>query len=90
MTRLLRKELVNRAVGTASQIGKVIEDTSNRSLCTVVLGLLGIADDGLRQRMVSLFELRNSLAHGQKSNVHREEAEASIQTSESFLTIAWT
>jgi hypothetical protein len=88
MTRLLRMELTARSVGTKSQIGKVIDDTSNRLLCTVLLGALDIGDSDLRNRLAEVFGVRNNLAHGDRAEATRDEAEYAIQAAESFLTIA--
>jgi hypothetical protein len=89
MSQAIREELVAQKVGTDSQIGKVVDDTSNRVLCTIVLGLLGIADPQLRERMVAVFQLRNALAHGQKASVKQEEAQEAVDTAEAFLSVIW-
>jgi hypothetical protein len=88
LTNVLRDELTTRAAATASQIDKVIEDTSKRLLCTVILGVLGISDSDLRDRLAKLFDIRNGIAHGKKTTVSRSEAQSAIDAAESFMAVA--
>jgi len=87
MANLLRTELAARECGSLSQIGKVIDDTSNRLLCTVMLGVLDIGDRDLRDRLTKVFELRNRLAHGLTSEGKRGDAEFAIQAAEDFCNV---
>jgi hypothetical protein len=81
----VRLELKNRQAGTASQIGKVADDTSNRLLCTVLLGLFGVGDQQLRDKIAALFELRNKIAHGRKKWVSRDDASQALEVAELFF-----
>jgi hypothetical protein len=63
MTKIVRKRLANQGVATGSQVDRFIEETSNRLLCTVVFGQLGIGDEPLRNRLAEVFEVRNGLVH---------------------------
>jgi hypothetical protein len=87
MSHVLRKILMDKHAGTASQIDRAIDDTSNRLLCTVMLGMLGIGDSALRERLAEVFEIRNGIAHGRRAIVQRDMARSSLDAAESFLTI---
>jgi hypothetical protein len=87
LTGFLRAELSKVGAGTASQIDKVLEDTSNRLLCTVLLGVLGGADVALREQIVEVFNNRNSLAHGKRSGADRDEASHALNVAEAFFTV---
>jgi hypothetical protein len=87
LTGFLRAELSKVGAGTASQIDKVLEDTSNRLLCTVLLGVLGGADVALREQIVEVFNYRNSLAHGKRSGADRVEASHALNVAEAFFTV---
>jgi hypothetical protein len=85
LVKRVRFELENRSAGTLSQIGKAVDDTSNRLLCTVLLGLFGIGNQQLRDRIVALFEMRNAIAHGNKKRVSQDEASDVLQATELFF-----
>lgn len=87
LTDFLRAELKRVGAGTAKQIGKVLDDTSNRLLCTVILGMLGVGDAALRDKVAEVFNKRNSLAHGKRSGAQREEAREALDAAEAFLTV---
>lgn len=87
LSSVVRSELRTRDAGDESQIGKVVDDTSNRLLCTVVLGVLGIGTATLRNEVADLFRLRNELAHGLKLNTSSKEARRALETAESLLTV---
>ena len=87
VARIIRKSFISRSVGSTSQIDKFIEETSNRLLCTVILGLLGIGDDLLRDGLAEIFEIRNGLIHGVRRSVSREDAETALDRTEKLLTL---
>jgi len=85
LIRILRKSLATRSAGSDSQIDKFLEQTSNRLLFTVILGLLGIGDRALRDGVANVFEMRNRLVHGKRKNVTRDEAKTALDTIEEIL-----
>lgn len=87
LTGFLRAELKKIGAGTDSQIDKLLDDTSNRLLCTVMLGMLGVGDAALRDKIAGVFNKRNSLAHGKRSGAEREEARDALDIAEAFLTV---
>jgi hypothetical protein len=87
LKRFLRFELKKLGAGTDSQIAKTLDETSNRLLCTVILGMLGVGDAALRDKTAEVFNRRNSLAHGKRSGAEREEARDALNTAEAFLTV---
>ena len=84
---VLRAQLKQRGAGTDSQIDKVLDDTSKRLLCTVLLGAVGVGDAAIRDRLVCVFNGRNSIAHGKRSGAERDEARAALDVAEAFLTV---
>jgi len=66
---------------------RFVDETSNRLLCTVILGMLGVGDAALRDRIAEVFNRRNSLAHGKRSGAGREEARDALDSAETLLTI---
>ncbi len=87
VARAIRKNFTLRSVGSSSQIDKFIEETSNRLLCTVILGVLGIGEHLLRDGLADIFEIRNGLIHGRRRSVSREDAEAALDRTEKLLTL---
>ena len=87
LAKIIRKSLMSRTYGTNSQIDKFINDTSNRLLSTVVLGMLGIGDKTLRNNLADIFEIRNGLVHGKKKNVSRADAKNALSYTEQSITL---
>jgi hypothetical protein len=85
LVKRVRSELEGRSAGTPSQIGKAVDDTSNRLLCTVLLGLFGIGNQQLRDRIAALFEMRNAIAHGNRKRVSQDEATEALDATELFF-----
>jgi len=83
--KTIRKYYVAKDVATISQIDKYLGDVSNRLLCTVTLGSLGVGDKGLRDRIASIFEIRNGLVHGKKKLASRMLAAQAIKDSEFLI-----
>ena len=78
LSKLLRSHLTQRDVATQSQIDKFLDNTSNRLLCTVMLGLLDIGDRSFRERCRQVFELRNRVMHATKKSASLQEASDAI------------
>lgn len=88
LSALVTAELTRRHAGSASQIAKFTDETSNRLLATVVLAALGLADSSLRAQAADVFETRNGLVHGQKRYASHKEAKIAVDTAEAFLALA--
>jgi len=87
MTKVVRKRLAEGAAATSSRIDKFIEETSNRLLCTVVFGQLGIGEESLRSGLADVFELRNRLVHGKQYQATREETQAALDGMEKLFDL---
>jgi hypothetical protein len=85
LVKRVRSELMSRSAGTSSQIGKAVDNTSNRLPCTVLLGLFGIGNQQVRDRIVALFEMRNAIAHGNRKRVSQDEASEVLEATELFF-----
>jgi hypothetical protein len=83
--KTLRKSLLPKDVASASQIDTFLENTSNRLLCTVMLGLISVGSKDLREKIASTFDIRNGLVHGKRKTVSRVEAEAVLNDTEALL-----
>jgi len=83
----IRKHYIHDNVATTSRIDKFLDNVSNRLLCTVTLGSLGIGDEDLRGKIASVFDIRNGLIHGKRKKVSKKEAEDAIDCTEKFLKI---
>jgi hypothetical protein len=81
----LRKNLISKAVASNSRIDTFLDDVSNRLLCTVMLGLIGISNEELREKVASVFDIRNGLVHGKRKKVSRTEAETVLNDTEALL-----
>lgn len=81
----LRKHYTKNSFGTSSQVDKFLDNVSNRLLCTVVLGALGIASQELRDKIASAFDIRNGLVHGKRKKVTKDEAINIIKYTEELL-----
>lgn len=81
----IRNYYVAKDVATGSQIDKFLDNVSNRLLCTVTLGSLGVGDKALRDRVASIFDTRNGLVHGKRKLATKEEAEKAIKDSEDLI-----
>jgi hypothetical protein len=90
MTNIARRRLTERAVASSSQIDKFIDETSNRLICTVVLGQLGIGDEAFRNELAEIFEVRNGLIHGKRYEATRAEAEAALDRMERLFDVVGT
>jgi len=88
LSALVTAELKRRQAGSASQIARFADETSNRLLATVVLAALGLADSSLRAQAADVFETRNGLVHGQKRYALYNEAKIAVETAEAFLVLA--
>jgi len=86
INRIRKQYLVNK-VATTSRIDKFLDNVSNRLLCTVTLGSLGIGDEDLRNKIASIFDIRNGLIHGKRKRVSRTEAEDALNYTERLLDI---
>jgi hypothetical protein len=87
LTETLRKYFSQRFVGTGSQIDKFLEQTSNRLLSTVILGLLGIGDSKLRDGVADVFEIRNRLIHGKRKNVTGDKTKTVLDRMEEIVRL---
>lgn len=87
LTKALREYFSLRSVGTDSQIDKFLDQTSNRLLSTVILGLLGIGDSILRNGIADVFEIRNGLIHGKRKNVMRDETKMVLDRMEEIVRL---
>ncbi|MFQ5714011.1 MAG: hypothetical protein ACE5GU_08265 [Candidatus Scalinduaceae bacterium] len=85
--KTIRKVYISKNIATTSGIDKFLDDVSNRLLCTVILGSLGIGDEALRNKIASVFDIRNGLIHGKKKKVIKVEAEVAINDTEELLEI---
>ncbi len=83
--KVIRRIYASNNAATTSQVDKFLDNTSNRLLCTVVLGSLGIGDEALRNSIASVFDIRNGLVHGKKKKASKDEAESVISDTEKFL-----
>lgn len=83
----IRKQYLHNNVATASKIDKFLDNVSNRLLCTVTLGSLGIGDEDLRNKIASIFEIRNGLIHGKRKRVSRNDAKDALNYTEKLLDI---
>lgn len=71
--KTLRKSLISKSVASDSRIDTFLDDVSNRLLCTVMLGLISIGSKELREKIASVFDIRNGLVHGKRKKVSRVE-----------------
>ncbi|MBW2741850.1 MAG: hypothetical protein JRE64_24070 [Deltaproteobacteria bacterium] len=85
--KTIRKVYISKKIATPSRIDSFIDNVSKRLLCTVILGSLGIGDEALRNKIASVFDIRNGLIHGKRKKVIKTEAEAAISDTEEFLGI---
>jgi len=83
----IRKQYLLNNVATTSRIDRFLDNVSNRLLCTVMLGSLGIGDEDLRNKIASIFDIRNGLIHGKRKRVSRTEAEDALNYTEKLLDI---
>ncbi len=86
-SRLIRKYLSEKSVASSSKINKFIDQTSNRLLCTVILGLMGIKDNKWREYISNIFEIRNELVHGQRKDVSKNDTEKALGKADEVLKI---
>jgi hypothetical protein len=87
LIKILRKTFISQPVASESQIDRFLEQTSNRLLCTVILGLLRIGDGALRDDVADVFEVRNGLIHGKRKNVTREETKKALVRTEEIVRL---
>lgn len=87
IVKTIRKLYSSKNVATESRIDRFLDNVSNRLLCTVILGSLGIGDEALRDKIASVFDIRNGLIHGKRKKVIKSEAEAVINNTEELLVI---
>ena len=83
--KTLRKSLIAKSVASDSRIDTFLDDVSNRLLCTVMLGLISIGNEELREKIASVFDIRNGLVHGKRKKVSRAEAEIVLNDTEALL-----
>jgi hypothetical protein len=85
--KALRKSFISKSVASNSRIDTFLDDVSNRLLCTVMLGLIGIGNEELREKIASVFDIRNGLIHGKRKKVSRAEAETVVNDTEALLVL---
>jgi len=81
----IRKYYVANDVATKSQIDKFLDNVSNRLLCTVTLGSLGVGDKALRDRVAAIFDTRNGIVHGKRKLATKDEARKAIEDTENLI-----
>jgi len=87
ISNTIRKHYLLNNIATTSAINKFLDNVSNRLLCTVTLGSLGIGDEELRNKIASIFDIRNGLIHGKRKRASRTEAEDALNCTEKLLDI---
>ena len=90
ITMSLRKKFISQSVASESRIDRFLEDVSNRLLCTVVLGSMGIGDNKLRENIAKVFDIRNGIIHGKRKTSGRVEAETALNDTEELLELLGT
>jgi hypothetical protein len=83
----LRKYFISKSIASDSRIDRFLDDVSKRFLCTVVLGMIGIGNKTLRDKIAKVFDIRNGLVHGKKKKIKKAEAETALNDSEQLLEI---
>ncbi|MGO9137234.1 MAG: hypothetical protein ACLQBC_06145 [Syntrophales bacterium] len=85
--KTLRRSFVSKSVASISRIDTFLDEVSNRLLCTVILGLIEIGNETLRENIASVFDLRNRLIHGKKKTVSKVEAQTALKVTEDLLEV---
>ena len=52
-----------------------------------MLGLFGIGDETLREKIADVFEIRNGLVHGKRKKATKAEAETVLTDTEALLAV---
>lgn len=87
LSKLIRKHFSEKSVASSSKINKFIARTSNRLLCTIILGLMGLKDNKWREDIANIFEIRNGLVHGQRKDVSKNDTEKALSKADEVLKI---
>jgi hypothetical protein len=86
-SKFIRKKLQKKGRISDHQIDKFIDDTSRRLLLTVVLSYMTKIDKDLLDKCKDVFELRNSIAHGQRMSVTKQEALDSLNNAQTLMNL---
>ncbi len=82
---IVTNHLTSKSVTNQSRIAKFADQTSNRLLSTVILGLLNIGNESLREGLSKVFEIRNEIVHHRRREVKRKEAVRALERAEELL-----
>lgn len=87
ISEIIRNRYTSRNIASKTQIDTFLDDTSNRLLCTVILGSLNVGDPGLRESLRDLFVVRNGIVHGKSKTAKKIDAEKALESVEAILKI---
>ena len=88
LAQLLRRKLLAAGPASKRRIDRLIKETSNRLLVTVVGGLLGIEAEAWREGVAAAIETRHGVVHGGKRYASEADARSAIAHAERLLILA--
>lgn len=87
ISEIIRNRYTARNIASKTQIDTFLDDTSNRLLCTVILGSLNVGDPVFRESLRDLFVVRNGIVHGKSKTAKKIDAEKALKSVEAILKI---
>jgi hypothetical protein len=87
LVNIFSKRLLDGHGTSKTRVDRFINETSKRSLITVVGGVLGIESQEWREAIATTLETRHALVHGGKRYASHNEAQSAVQNAERLLIL---